>query len=192
MLGSLGAYDVRPIRSLTQEDPLGLAGGLNLYGFAEGDPVTFSDPFGLCQTEAGDTTKTVCPAPSGSSDSFQATRSQNDPCNVYANSSILKGICESAYGPQSDSATTCAARCLAVLYDDLDLEQGKLNMRSLVRYLFRGHSACYGKCDYSFWKDFLPGLLSGSGLRGRPRNIRITTATERIPSCMMTGGCLRD
>jgi murein DD-endopeptidase MepM/ murein hydrolase activator NlpD len=25
-----------------------LAGGLNLYGFANGDPVNFSDPFGLC------------------------------------------------------------------------------------------------------------------------------------------------
>lgn len=32
----------------TQEDPIGLAGGLNLYGFANGDPVTYSDPFGLC------------------------------------------------------------------------------------------------------------------------------------------------
>ena len=32
----------------TQEDPIGLAGGLNAYGFANGDPVNFSDPFGLC------------------------------------------------------------------------------------------------------------------------------------------------
>jgi RHS repeat-associated protein len=31
----------------TQADPIGLAGGLNLYGFAGGDPVNFSDPFGL-------------------------------------------------------------------------------------------------------------------------------------------------
>lgn len=32
----------------TQADPIGLAGGLNAYGFAAGDPVNFSDPFGLC------------------------------------------------------------------------------------------------------------------------------------------------
>lgn len=32
----------------TQEDPIGLAGGMNLYGFADGDPVNYSDPFGLC------------------------------------------------------------------------------------------------------------------------------------------------
>jgi RHS repeat-associated protein len=31
----------------TQPDPIGLAGGLNSYGFAAGDPVGFWDPFGL-------------------------------------------------------------------------------------------------------------------------------------------------
>jgi RHS repeat-associated protein len=31
----------------TQEDPIGLAGGLNGYGFAEGDPVNYDDPYGL-------------------------------------------------------------------------------------------------------------------------------------------------
>jgi hypothetical protein len=32
---------------LTQEDPIGIAGGLNLYGYAGGDPINYSDPFGL-------------------------------------------------------------------------------------------------------------------------------------------------
>jgi hypothetical protein len=37
------------IRTHTQEDPIGLAGGLNLHGFAGGDPINFWDPFGLCK-----------------------------------------------------------------------------------------------------------------------------------------------
>ena len=32
----------------TQPDPIGLAGGLNSYGYAAGDPVNYADPFGLC------------------------------------------------------------------------------------------------------------------------------------------------
>jgi len=39
-------YDPKTGR-FTQLDPIGLAGGMNLYGFAAGDPVNFSDPFGL-------------------------------------------------------------------------------------------------------------------------------------------------
>ena len=31
----------------TQTDPIGIAGGLNTYGFANGDPVSYSDPYGL-------------------------------------------------------------------------------------------------------------------------------------------------
>jgi RHS repeat-associated protein len=37
----------------TQEDPIGLGGGMNLYGFADGDPVNYTDPFGLCTRSDG-------------------------------------------------------------------------------------------------------------------------------------------
>jgi RHS repeat-associated protein len=40
-------YDPKTGR-FTQEDPIGLAGGANRYGFAGGDPVNLDDPFGLC------------------------------------------------------------------------------------------------------------------------------------------------
>ena len=40
-------YDAEKGR-FTQEDPIELGGGLNLYGFANGDPVNARDPFGLC------------------------------------------------------------------------------------------------------------------------------------------------
>jgi len=39
-------YDPKTGR-FTQEDPIGLAGGLNTYGFADGDPVSYGDPYGL-------------------------------------------------------------------------------------------------------------------------------------------------
>ena len=47
-------YDYETGR-FTQEDPAGLAGGTNAYGFAGGDPVNYDDPFGLCPPN------TVCP-----------------------------------------------------------------------------------------------------------------------------------
>lgn len=46
-------YDSRSGQS-TQQDPIGIAGGLNLYGYANGDPMNFSDPFGLCPIPADD------------------------------------------------------------------------------------------------------------------------------------------
>jgi RHS repeat-associated protein len=46
--------------TFTQEDPIGIAGGLNLYGYAGGDPINFSDPFGLCAMHLRDS-KDLCP-----------------------------------------------------------------------------------------------------------------------------------
>jgi len=49
-------YDQRSGR-WTQEDPIGVSGGLNLYAFNGNNPVAFRDPFGLCVDPPGDTTQ---------------------------------------------------------------------------------------------------------------------------------------
>jgi len=56
----------------TQQDPIGLAGGLNLYGFANGDPVNFSDPFGLQACDPPDDPE--CKKKAEATESSEATR----------------------------------------------------------------------------------------------------------------------
>jgi len=45
-------YDQQTGR-FTQEDPIGIAGGANLYAYSGNNPVTFTDPFGLCTDKDG-------------------------------------------------------------------------------------------------------------------------------------------
>lgn len=45
----------------TQQDPIGIAGGANVYGFAGGDPVNYADPFGLCPGINGTLSILDCP-----------------------------------------------------------------------------------------------------------------------------------
>ncbi len=51
-------YDPKTGRFLTQ-DPIGLAGGVNLYSYAENNPINFSDAFGLLRCPP------VCGPPQG-------------------------------------------------------------------------------------------------------------------------------
>ncbi|MGE3527338.1 MAG: RHS repeat-associated core domain-containing protein [Gemmatimonadales bacterium] len=68
-----GRYYDPGLGRFLSEDPLGVAGGLNLYAYAGNDPINHRDPYGLCHTDdhpapikidsSGNITGT-CPAPS--------------------------------------------------------------------------------------------------------------------------------
>ena len=46
-------YDQLAIWPFLTQDPIGLAGGVNLYAYAGNDPISYDDPFGLCTDKDG-------------------------------------------------------------------------------------------------------------------------------------------
>jgi RHS repeat-associated protein len=85
----------------TQPDPIGIAGGLNSYGFAAGDPVTYSDPYGLCAQSGGDTTKIqACTVEQDRQAAWQGTirRESTDAAVPWYSDPIFHGVSFAAGG----------------------------------------------------------------------------------------------
>ena len=87
----------------TQEDPIGIAGGVNAYGFANGDPVNYSDPFGLCPKSAGGDDKTDrfddCEAGTSGYYANKVAKGEGTILNTYLGLGATcgeSGLCESA------------------------------------------------------------------------------------------------
>lgn len=76
-------------RRFTQEDPIGLAGGLNAYGFTAGDPVNYSDPFGLCPPQ--DKNYSTC-AHGSREWKAGANRSQTNVASTSVNPVVMAGV----------------------------------------------------------------------------------------------------
>ena len=49
-----GRYYSPSLQRLISEDPIGLAGGMNLYGYVGNNPISYTDPFGLKPNSPGD------------------------------------------------------------------------------------------------------------------------------------------
>jgi RHS repeat-associated protein len=160
----------------TQEDPIGFRGGLNLYGFVGGDPINFSDPYGLIEGERGPCTLLASRCGSDDPDYWGPGSGEwgggggKDPCDVYLKNPVLMSICKQVNGPNSPKNNKCTQNCLADLYQRmLDENGGKpLTGSQLWDFIVNQHPACYDKCDYA-WYDFLYQLFTGAGGDGRPK-----------------------
>jgi hypothetical protein len=160
----------------TQQDPIGIAGGLNLYGYADGDPVNRGDPFGLTAEQPDESQSTgPCDGYDSAWECVSALRGQaeasGDSCAVYGDHWV-GSICQRASAPGTDNwQNDCAAQCLETAWSRLLLStngQSPTVMQSLG-YLFRDHVGCYWNCGYTVF-DFAVDWLTGYGTRSREGN----------------------
>jgi uncharacterized protein RhaS with RHS repeats len=79
----------------TQQDPIGIAGGLNLYGYANGDPVSLSDPFGLHPCLAAPQACTIAAFVVGGAVGAAAARVAE---NYRSGAGVMSGVGEAALG----------------------------------------------------------------------------------------------
>jgi hypothetical protein len=169
------------------DDPIGLAGGINVYAYAGNDPVNLRDSSGLkviCGERWDQETREYFPACTGLDpilvnverefdfDAWwaglnfheQGPTRPDDFCNVYTDAPVTQFFCQRSFNPGgSGPRRTCAAECLAADYlRRVEQAGGPLSRLQMVDYLVPGHVQCYGACKFNLF-DFLVGMWTGSG-----------------------------
>jgi RHS repeat-associated protein len=148
----------------TQEDPIGLAGGMNAYGFAGGDRINFSDPLGLspCCAELGSILTAVS---EGAQKNEEALREE------------VTGLVVGAVAPGGGRRAAQAIRTEATnLIEQMTMKAAK---SGLGREIMEGRIADATRAGFAkmevvatnqkgkaaaivhYWKDKASGVLSG-------------------------------
>jgi RHS repeat-associated protein len=152
-----------------QEDPIGLAGGLNLYGFANGDPANYDDPFGLC---SGETTK---------EERANRTQSNTEPCTAsgkvgfagFTGSAIIGIGLTTSIGRWSDSTHSGPYLHLGFAFG-IELDGGAEKGTSTTWSTFHGGSpaGCH---------SLLFGVGACSSLDGNTKSVNYTKGSNDPP-----------
>jgi RHS repeat-associated protein len=153
----------------TQPDPIGIAGGLNSYGFAAGDPVTYSDPYGLCwelwRPECRDKAARV--ASRVTEPVFQATA--NFAAGFTEN---LVGVEEGTPPIDRDSRLYAAGRSLSDMVSGLGPEMNRAQMSGYTD-ITRGGSVPNRELDLTR-TEFESNLATGGWARSVSRDGKVT------------------
>lgn len=108
-------------RPFTQKDPIGLAGGLNQYGFSSGDPINNSDPFGLTVCFGGNQSERESLA----REFMQATGTKFDLKDMDANGCVSNASI--SWTSNVDSRISREVRAIIRGSDRVTLRYGRLN-----------------------------------------------------------------
>jgi RHS repeat-associated protein len=105
----------------TQEDPLGLQGGMNLYGYSEGDPVNLSDPFGLCPICVVGAAWALYELASGAYDAVTAVRTMMDRNATAGEKFTTVGLAAASIGLPGGGYTAVGKRVIRFSDEILDV-----------------------------------------------------------------------
>ena len=163
----------------TQPDPIGLAGGLNLYGYAGGDPINRSDPFGLC-SEGTDSTRVTVQCPDGSLDTTQyATTSVASATEVAALLQALAGMSYEASG----LFDLLGEGAISALISSLGGGLGKFNSTS-TQGLPVVTAAGFSSSGYLYLRDDVSARATGGGMNSM---VPVPTGTSTMSVCTAIG-----
>jgi RHS repeat-associated protein len=169
----------------TQEDPIGTAGGLNLYGYAEGDPVNNHDPTGLyCEKKGEDhlVCKNVRPGDFRTIRNFLGGEAGQSAYETFERAGLTQWDSRTCRGGFSHAQCDQMANGLS----NLTLTQSDICARMGVsatkrfqsgRYRWRGGMSAYGMANPFFPLGFMRRVWLGPSAF-RPGELSNTIAHE--------------